>query len=65
MCTYCNMYRSKEYMEREERDVLMDIENAANYFQRIGHFPNKVFLCDGDALGAKTENLLSSLSAIR
>ena len=64
-CTYCNMYRSKEYMEREEKDVLMDIENAANYFQRIGHFPSKVFLCDGDALGAKTDSLLSSLSAIR
>ncbi len=63
-CTYCNMYRSKTYREREQSEVLRDIENSANYFKKLGRFPEKVFLCDGDALGAPTENLLSSLKKI-
>ena len=63
-CTYCNMYRSKSYLERDSKEVLDEIERAYAYFKKIGYFPKKVFLCDGDALGASTENLVLSLKKI-
>jgi radical SAM superfamily enzyme YgiQ (UPF0313 family) len=64
-CTYCNMYRSKQYRVRAEEEVLKDIENAATYFHNVGYTPDKIFLCDGDALGAPQESLISSLKAIK
>ncbi len=65
LCTYCNMYRSKEYREREINEVLEDIKKAADYYDRFQVSPEKVFLCDGDALGANTENLLISIRKIK
>ncbi len=65
MCTYCNMYRSKSYRERSSEEVLEDIRKAADYYNQYNVTPSKIFLCDGDALGASTDNLLKSLSLIR
>ncbi|EPZ52138.1 radical SAM domain protein [Bacteriovorax sp. BAL6_X] len=64
-CTYCNMYRSKTYKERNSVEVIEDIKKAAAYYRRFEMRPSKVFLCDGDALGAPTEDLYRSLLAIR
>lgn len=64
-CTYCNMYRSKTYKERNSSEVIEDIRKAAAYYRRFEMRPSKVFLCDGDALGAPTEDLYKSLLAIR
>ncbi|WP_081653426.1 radical SAM protein [Bacteriovorax sp. DB6_IX] len=63
-CTYCNMYRSKTYRVRPDSEVLEDIRKAADYYNRIGQLPEKIFLCDGDALGAPMESLERSLKLI-
>jgi radical SAM superfamily enzyme YgiQ (UPF0313 family) len=46
-CTYCDMYRSKEFRLRELDEVLDDIELAAS---TAGDRIQKVFVADGDAL---------------
>lgn len=63
-CTYCNMYRSKTYREREISEIREDLLKTQSYFQRLNYQPKKVFLCDGDALGASTELLVQSLDLI-
>jgi len=63
-CTYCNMYRSKTYRVRDDKDVLEDIKKAADFYQSRGSSPEKIFLCDGDALGAPTKSLGKSLELI-
>ena len=47
-CTYCDMYRSKKYRERNWREIEKEILDCF----KAGLVPEKVFLCDGDALGA-------------
>jgi radical SAM superfamily enzyme YgiQ (UPF0313 family) len=57
-CTYCDMYRSKTYRERSLEDIKKDLS-------KIKHLnPQKIFLCDGDALGASMELLESTLDLI-
>ena len=46
-CTYCHMYRSKQFRIRDEAEVLQDIEMAG---KRYGNGVEKVFVADGDAL---------------
>lgn len=58
-CTYCDMYRSKKYSVRSIEDISSDIEKVKD--QR----PQKIFLCDGDALGAPMEIIRLSLIKIR
>jgi len=56
-CSFCTMYRSKQYMERPLDSVFTDIHQAA------AQWPDayRVFLADGDALALPTEHLLSIL----
>lgn len=63
-CTYCDMYRSKTYRVRPIEDIIKDIEKSAEYFQSIGQTPDKIFLCDGDALGAPMEILIKVLDKL-
>lgn len=63
-CTYCNMYRSKSYRERSLDEIEADLIKTKTYFQQFNYSPTRVFLCDGDALGAPTELLLSVLDLI-
>ena len=63
-CTYCNMYRTKSYRERTIDEIRKDLEKTHTYFQRLKYSPRRVFLCDGDALGASTELLCSVLDMI-
>lgn len=60
-CTYCDMYRSKTYRERPFEDTQKDIKKCAE----AGLTPDKIFLCDGDALGAPMELLEKTLLCIR
>ena len=64
-CTYCNMYRSKSYRVRPVADVLKDIELAAKMYSNTYAGPEKIFLCDGDALGAPTQDLVLTLKHIQ
>ena len=56
-CSFCAMYRSKQYIERPLDAVFADIRQAA------AQYPNahRVFLADGDALALPTEHLLAIL----
>jgi radical SAM superfamily enzyme YgiQ (UPF0313 family) len=60
-CTYCDMYRSKIYRERSFEEIKVDLDKSHAFYQSIGKAPDKIFLCDGDALGAPMELLVKCL----
>ncbi len=63
-CTYCDMYRSKNYRVRKIEEIEKEIIESSLYYQQIGYYPEKIFLCDGDALGAPTSLLEKVLELI-
>jgi len=60
-CTYCGMYRGKEYRVRPVEDVLDEIRAAAANTTGV----HRVFLAAGDALAAPMEALERVLAEIR
>ncbi len=61
-CTFCNMYKAKQFRVRNMLEILSDLEEASR--SRYAGYIEKVFLADGDALVMKTEDLLTILSAV-
>ena len=59
-CTYCDMYRSKTYRVRPQEDINKELDACF----KSGITPEKLFLCDGDALGAPQEVLIATLDKI-
>ena len=59
-CSFCSMYRGKQYSQRPLEDVIEDIGRAA----RCWPDARRVFLADGDALSLPTEQLLKILKAL-
>ncbi|HSD05495.1 MAG TPA: radical SAM protein [Nitrosopumilaceae archaeon] len=61
VCSFCNMYRTKEYVERPWDEIKMEIDLAAK------HMPDtqRIFLADGDALNLPTERMIQILDYIR
>ena len=61
ICSFCNMYRSKEYVERPWDEIRTEIDLAAK------HIPDtkRIFLADGDALNLSTDRMLQILDYIR
>jgi radical SAM superfamily enzyme YgiQ (UPF0313 family) len=53
-CSFCNMYRTKEYLERSWDEVKTEIDLASNAFPQT----RRVFLADGDALNLPTDRLI-------
>jgi len=60
-CTYCAMYRNKEFRVRPVERVCAEISGAAEYVPGV----RRVFLADGDALAAPFEVLREILEEIR
>ena len=60
-CAFCSMYRDKHFYVRSVEDVLADFAWCRKRYRHIG----RVFLADGDALMARTEDLLRVLEYIR
>lgn len=60
-CTFCNMFREKNFRVRNIEEVLEDLDSARNYYSRVG----RIFLADGDALVLKNEKLMVILNHIR
>ncbi len=56
-CSFCAMYRSKQYKERPFAEVFTDIHQAA----ALRPDAHRVFLADGDALALPTGHLLDIL----
>ncbi|MBI2392888.1 MAG: radical SAM protein [Deltaproteobacteria bacterium] len=61
-CTYCDMYRQKEFRVRALDETLQDVEAARCAF---GDDVQKVFVADGDALMLPTDDWLALLDACR
>lgn len=59
-CTFCSMYKTKEYRARPLAEVTRDIVAAA----RVWPEAHRVFLADGDALALPTEHLLALLARL-
>ena len=60
-CTYCAMYRDRRFAARPWPRIAADLERA----RALGPCFERVFLCDGDALGLSTDRLLQVLEGIR
>ena len=59
-CTFCNMYRDKKFRVRPMADILEDIRMAKAYYGDV----RRVFLCDGDAIVMRTNDLVTILDAL-
>lgn len=60
-CSFCDMYRSKEYVERPWEEVKMEIDMMARHAPQT----RRVFLADGDALNLSTEYMVRIVRYIR
>ena len=61
-CTYCDMYRDKQFRARELADTLADVDEAARLH---GARISKVFVADGDALVMPLDHWLPILERVR
>ncbi len=60
-CTFCDMYKEKQFHLRRLEDVLEDFDLARRAYKQIP----RIFLADGDALMRRTEDLVVILEHIR
>ena len=60
-CTFCNMYKDKQFRLRSPEEVLEDLAWARSHYQKV----QRMFLCDGDALCLSNNKLLTILDYIR
>jgi radical SAM superfamily enzyme YgiQ (UPF0313 family) len=56
-CSFCNMYRTKEYVERSWEQIKTEIDLAAKAYPETF----RIFLADGDALNLSTDRLIQIL----
>ncbi|NLB87895.1 MAG: radical SAM protein [Syntrophomonadaceae bacterium] len=59
-CTFCGMYKDKQYRVRSMADIKTDIKMAKMHYGDL----EKVFLCDGDAISIETDMLLEILDEL-
>ena len=60
-CSFCNMYRSKEYSERPWDEIKSEIDIVSRSFPQT----ERIFLADGDAINLSTEKLVQILDYIK
>lgn len=60
-CTFCAMYKEKQFRIRPLEEILEDIDMARDYY---GPGVERVFLMDGDAIVMKTDQLLKILEKL-
>jgi len=60
-CSFCSMYKTKNYEVRNIKDVYKDIDIMATLYPNA----NKIFLADGDALALPSEHLLTILKYLQ
>lgn len=59
-CTFCGMYKDKKFHIRPMKEIMEDIAMARSYYGDM----DKVFICDGDAIVMRQEQLLQILKAL-
>lgn len=60
-CSFCNMYRTKEYSERPWEEIKSEIDIVSKSFPQT----ERIFLADGDAINLDTEKLIQILDYIK
>jgi radical SAM superfamily enzyme YgiQ (UPF0313 family) len=60
-CSFCNMYRTKEYSERPIEEIKKEIYTMS----QLQPDTTRIFLADGDAINITTENLIEILKYIK
>jgi radical SAM superfamily enzyme YgiQ (UPF0313 family) len=60
-CSFCNMYRTKEYSERPWEEIMSEIDIVCKSFPQT----ERIFLADGDAINLSTEKLVKILEYIK
>ncbi len=60
-CTFCRMYKEKQFKIRSEEALLQDILFAAQHCRN----QNRIFLCDGDTLSISQKRLVKILCLIK
>lgn len=60
-CTFCSMFKDKEFRVRNVQEVLEDLDMARKYYRHV----EKIFLADGDALCLSNHKLLTILEHIK
>ncbi|MGF6990234.1 radical SAM superfamily enzyme YgiQ (UPF0313 family) [Lachnospiraceae bacterium PM6-15] len=62
-CTFCSMYKDKNFRIRALDEVIQDLEMARDHYRNTK--VRRIFLADGDALIVKTADLLLLLDKIK
>ncbi|MCQ2554099.1 MAG: radical SAM protein [Clostridia bacterium] len=60
-CTFCNMFKAKNFRVRDINEVFEDLEDARVNYRKI----DRIFLCDGDALCLSMNRLRPIYEKIR
>lgn len=60
-CTFCSMYKDKNFRIRDLNEVVEDLIEAKKYYRNV----KRIFLADGDALIVKTKDLLFIFEKIK
>ena len=60
-CSFCDMYRSKEYSERPWEEVKLEIDMMAKQMPET----RRIFLADGDALNLDTDYMVKIVTYIK
>jgi len=60
-CSFCNMYRTKEYVERPWEEIKTEIDLAAKSYPET----RRVFLADGDAITLSNQRMVQILGYVR
>jgi radical SAM superfamily enzyme YgiQ (UPF0313 family) len=60
-CSFCNMYRTKEYVERSWEEIKTEIDLAAKFYPET----RRVFLADGDAITLSNVRMVQILKYVR
>ncbi len=61
-CTFCSMFKDKQFRVRKLDEVVEDLYDAREYYR--DYKIKRIFLADGDALIVKTQDLLYILNKI-
>ena len=60
-CTFCDMYKMKQFRVRKWEDIKKDFDECRRYYRRV----ERIFLADGDAMMARTDLLIQVLQYIK
>jgi len=64
-CIFCGMYQTKKYRVKTLAEITQDILAAKKYYEQTGEVLTKAFLCDGDAMAAPSDLIISTMEIIK